>query len=134
MKAKLAIVICGLRLASATPTLAHHSVPSQYDVSTMITIQGVVSKTEWTNPHTRFWVDARNADGSVSSWEMELPAPNALRRENVTMDFLKQGDQVTVILWPAKDGSRLAHALTLTAPDGRVMNFPRNWGMPASSK
>jgi hypothetical protein len=134
MKTKLAVVISGLGLASAMPTLAHHSVPAQYDVSTMITIQGVVTKTEWTNPHARFWVDTRNADGTVSSWEMELPAPNALRKENVTMDFLKQGDQVTVNLWPAKNGSRLAHALTLTAPDGRVMNFARNWGMPASSQ
>ena len=47
---------------------------------------------------------------------------------------VKQGDQVTVILWRARDGSKLAHALTLTAPDGRVMNFPRDWAMPASSK
>jgi hypothetical protein len=135
MKAQLIIAVSGLGLAvSAMPMLAHHSVPARYDVNQLITIRGVVTKTEWTNPHTRLWVDAKNADGTVSSWEMELPAPNALRKENVKMDFVKQGDQVTVNLWPAKDGSKLAHALTLTTPDGRVMNFPRNWGMPADSK
>jgi len=45
-----------------------------------------------------------------------------------------EGDQVTVTFWRAKDGSRLGHALTLTAPDGRVMDFPRIMGMPASTK
>jgi hypothetical protein len=133
MKTSLVVTIFGLGFAaSVLPLLAHHSVPAQYDTDKMITIRGVVTKTEWTNPHARFWVDAKADD--VSTWEMELPAPNALRYEGVKMDFVKQGDQVTVILWRAKDGSRLAHALTLTLPDGRVMNFPRNWGMPEKSK
>ena len=125
----------GLILAVAVlPILAHHSVPATFDINTTITIQGVVTKTEWTNPHARFWVDARNAEGSVSNWELELPAPNALMKENVRRDFIKQGDQVTVNLWRAKDGSNFAHTLTLTFPDGRVMSFPRDWGMPANPK
>ena len=125
----------GLGLAvSVMPGLAHHSVPAQYDVDREISIRGVVTRIEWMNPHARFWVDAKNDDGTVSNWEMELPPPNALRRERGGRDFVKQGDQVGVNLWRAKDGSRLAHALTLTTPDGRVMNFPRNWGMPANSK
>ena len=132
IKIKLALAICGLSLAtSVTPMLAHHSVESQYDVGKVLTIQGSVTKIEWTNPHARFWVDAKNDDGTVSNWEMELPAPNALRYQNVRMDFVKQGDQVTVDLWRAKNGSRLAHALSVTVPDGRVLNFPRSWGMPA---
>jgi hypothetical protein len=129
MRLKLAVAISGFGLAaSVMPMSAHHSVPAEYDVSNTITIQGVVTKIEWTNPHARLWVDAKNADGTVSNWELELPAPNALRKENViNMDFVKQGDQVTVNLWRAKDGSRLAHCLTLTVPDGRVMTFPRDF-------
>jgi hypothetical protein len=125
MKMKLAFA-----LSSVLPLLAHHSVPAQFDINTTITIQGVVTKTEWINPHARFWVDAKNDDGAVASWELELPAPNALKRRYPKMDFVKQGDQVTVVLWRAKDGSRLAHTLTLTSPDGRIFNFPRDWGMP----
>lgn len=90
-------------------------------------IRGIVTKIEWTNPHARVWVDANNEDGTVSGWEMELPSPSALMREGVRRDLVRQGDQVAVNLWQAKDGSRLAHALTLALPDGRVMNFPRNW-------
>jgi len=135
MRTRLAVTVVGLGLvASIVPLRAHHSVAATFNTGTTITIKGVVTKTEWMNPHARFWVDAKNDDGTVSNWEMELPAPNALMREGVNRDFLRQGDQVTVSLWQAKDRSRLAHALTLIVPDGRVMNFPREWGMPTNSQ
>ena len=126
MKLAVAISVPGLAVA-VMPISAHHSVEKQYDVNNTITIRGVVTRTEWRNPHSRVFVDARDNDGTVSSWEMELPAPNALTKENLTKDFVKQGDSVTVDLWRAKDGSNLAHALTLTTADGRIMNFPRTW-------
>ncbi len=135
MKVKLAATVLGLGLTAAlTPLLAHHSVPAEYDVNKTITIQGMVTRTEWTNPHAHFWVDARNDDGRAASWELELPSPNGLMKEGVKRDFVKQGDQVTLSLWRAKDGSRLAHVLSLTLPDGRIMEFPRQWGMPVNPK
>ena len=134
MKVKLAVAISVLVLAYAIPMSAHHSVESEYDVSKRVTIQGVVTKIEWTNPHARFWVDAKNDDGTVSNWEMELPPPNALKLRGVRMDFVKQGDPVTVDLWRAKNGSRLAHALDVTLRDGRVLNIPLILGMPANPK
>jgi hypothetical protein len=62
MKPRLAATVCGF----ASVLLAHHSVPGQYDISKTITIRGVFTKTEWMNPHARFWVDANNDDGTVS--------------------------------------------------------------------
>ena len=53
--------------ASVIPLSAHHSVPATFDVSKEIRIRGAVTKIEWTNPHGRFWVDARNDDGTVSN-------------------------------------------------------------------
>src|SRR5262249_7956007 len=133
MKVNLVLAVFGLGLA-VMPMFAHHSVEGQYDINQMVTIQGLVMKIEWVNPHARLWVDTNNPDRTLSSWVMELPAPNALKIRNITIDFVREGDQVTVTLWRAKDGSRLGHALTLTGPDERVMNFPRSWGMPANSK
>ena len=128
MRIKLAVAISGLVLAvSVIPISAHHSVEKQYDVSNTSTVRDVVTRTEWRNPHSRVFVDARNNDGTVSSWQIELPAPNTLTKENLTKDFVKQGDSVTVDLWRAKDGSTWAHALTLTTADGKIMNFPRTW-------
>jgi Family of unknown function (DUF6152) len=138
MKLRIAIATFALGFAaSVMPVAAHHSVPETFDISKEITIGGVVTKIEWTNPHARFWVDARNDDGTVSNWELELPPPNALKR-SLGLDFIKPGDQVTVVLWRAKDGSTLANVLDVVVPDGRVFNFNRstttNWGMTASSK
>ena len=135
MKLRIAVAMFALGLAGLVmPMAAHHSVPGTYDIDVTIKLRGVVTKVEWRNPHARVWMDSRNEDGSVSSWQLELPGPNALRQKNVNLDFVKQGDQITVDLWRAKDGTRLAHALTMAIPDGRVLSFPRNWGMPESSK
>src|SRR5215831_5470355 len=138
MKRGMAVMMFALIFAACvTPVAAHHSVPGTLDVSKEITIRGAVTKIEWTNPHGRFWVDARNDDGTVSNWELELPPPNTLKRR-LGLDFIKLGDQVTVDLWRAKDGSLLANTLSLTVPVGRVFNFSRDtttsWRTPASPK
>jgi hypothetical protein len=137
---KLTIVIATFALvitASVIPVAAHHSIPQTFDISKEITIQGVVTKIEWTNPHTRVWVEARNDDGTVSNWELELAPPNALKR-NRGLDFIKPGDQVTVVLWRAKDGSMLANALDIVFPDGRVYKSNRSttpdWEMKPRSR
>jgi hypothetical protein len=81
-------------------------------------------------------VDARNDDGAIANWQIELPPPNALKR-TFGSDFIKPGDQVTVVLWRAKDGSMLASALDVLVSDGRVFNFGRNqpgWVIVAPSK
>jgi hypothetical protein len=133
VKSKLAAAISLLCLITyVVPMLAHHSVESQFDVNKILTIKGRITRIEWMNPHARIWVDAKNADGTVSSWEMELPPPHALQLHDVRIDFVKQGDQVSVDLWRAKDGSKLANALTVTLPDGRVLDFPRLMRMPVA--
>jgi hypothetical protein len=118
-----AMVVLGFA-GSVMPVAAHHSVPATFDISKELTIQGVVSKIEFSNPHTRFWVDVKNDGGTVSNWELEMAPPNALKRI-LGLDFIKVGDQVTVVLWQAKDGARLGNTLTLTGPNGRVFNSSR---------
>src|SRR5690242_6460755 len=129
LKVNLVLALFGFGMA-VMPMLAHHSVEGQYDTDKIVTVQGAVTKMVWVNPHARFWVDTSNGISPVSSWEMELPPPNALKIRGVTMDFVKEGEQVTVTLWRAKDGSRLGHVLTLTGPDGRVMDFAKILRMP----
>jgi hypothetical protein len=127
MNARFTIAVVGFGVAvSVMPALAHHSVSAQYDVEREMAIRGVITRIEWMNPHARLWVDAQNDNGTVSGWELELPPPNALKRALGSLDFVKQGDRVSVNVWQAKDGSRVAHTLTLTTPDGRVLTFRSN--------
>ena len=115
--------------SAAVPLLAHHSVAAKFDKSVTLSLRGVVSRIEWMNPHARFWLDTTE-DNGPTTWEFELPAPNALaRNQGRQRDFIKVGDQLTVMLWRAKDGSRVAHALSLTLPSGQTIELPRGeWG------
>jgi hypothetical protein len=122
MRTKLGLLVSvvGL-LVAACPALAHHAFVAQYDASKSVTLQGVVTKVEWTNPHARFYVDVKDKSGNVTNWNLELASPNALRRLGWTRDILKPGDKVSVFVAPAKDGAKMANARTVTLADGRKM-------------
>jgi hypothetical protein len=45
----------------------------------------------------------RRGQNGPTTWEFELPAPNALvRNQGLQRDFIKVGDQLTVMMWRAK--------------------------------
>lgn len=122
MKSRTAAALFAFAL-SVAPIAAHHSVVETFDTTKELTIQGVVSRIEWVNPHGRFWLETKNADGTISIWEFELPPPNSLRRA-MGLDFVKLNDQVTVQAWRAKSGALLGNVLDLSGPSG-VVKFSR---------
>ena len=109
----------GLGLMLAVPVFAHHSFAAQYDRDKPVTLVGPVTKIDWINPHARFFVDVKDANGKVVNWEVELAAPAMLIRRGWTRSSLKLGESVTVNAFLAKDGSNLANASTVTLVDGR---------------
>ena len=109
----------GLGLMLAVPVFAHHSFAAQYDRDRPVTLVGPVTKIDWINPHARFFVDVKDANGKVVNWEVELAAPAMLVRRGWTRNSLKLGESVTVSAFLAKDGSNLANASTVTLVDGR---------------
>ena len=120
MRAKsLARAACLGLLVSVAPALAHHSFAAEYDTSKSIKVTGVVTKMEWMNPHARFYVDVKEADGTVSTWNFELGAIPVLLKQGWRKDALKPGDQVTVEGNRAKDESHTAAARVVLLPDGR---------------
>jgi hypothetical protein len=123
-KSRLAVLVGGLGLLVAVavfPAVAHHAFVAQYDPGKSTTLQGVVTKVEWTNPHARFYVDVKDTGGKVTNWNLELASPNALKRLGWTRDILKVGDKVSAFVAPSKDGTKMANARTVTLADGRKM-------------
>jgi hypothetical protein len=122
MRTKLGVLVTGLSLLlPAVPALAHHSFAAEYDASKQVTLHGVVTRVDWTNPHARFTIDVKDESGKVASWDLELASPNALRRLGWSRDFLQVGGEVTVLGSLAKDGSKMASARSVTLADGRKM-------------
>jgi hypothetical protein len=115
-------LVCGIALclmAGAVPLLAHHSFAAEYDSNKPITVTGTVTKVEWMNPHARFYVDVKGADGKVTNWNFELGAIPVLLKQGWRKNSLKEGDQVTVEGLRAKDNSNAASTRRVTLPDGR---------------
>ena len=100
---------------------AHHSFAAQYDSTKQVTLQGVITKVEWMNPHAYFYVDVVDDKGQTVNWAVEGGAPNVLYREGWKPTSLKAGDRVTILGSRAKDGSHLVNALSFKLPDGRCV-------------
>jgi len=84
-----------------------------------ITLEGVVTRIDWENPHVHYYIDVVDADGTVVTWSCETGGPARLARRGWTKDTLKAGDKVVVHGFVAKDGSHAADGRQVTLPDGR---------------
>ena len=109
-KLLLAAAVIGL-LPAATPVAAHHSFAAEFDSSKPFKLTGVVTKVEWQNPHTIFYLDITDEQTKkVTNWSFEMGSPNGLMRNGWTRNTLKIGDVVTVEGSLARDGSPYGNA------------------------
>ena len=125
MKAVLITIAVGCVLAAAIPVMAHHSFQAEYDQSKPLTLVGKLTKVLIENPHGWIYLDAKNAEGRVVNWALEIPAPNVVNRNGfdrgVYQTMLDSGEEVTVTAYAARDGSKHAWAGGLTRADGRTV-------------
>jgi len=108
-----------LAVTAGGAAVAHHSFASEFDAAKKLKLTGTVTKVEWRNPHTYFYVDVKGEDGAIHNWAMELGSPNVLMRRGWTRDSLKIGDQVTVEGARARDNSYKANANSVVMGDGK---------------
>jgi hypothetical protein len=113
--------LLSLGLFSGSRIDAHHSFAAEFDGDKPVRLIGIITKIEWTNPHSYFYLDVKDSKGVVSSWGCESGNPGALSRRGWKRGDIKIGDTLVVDGFLAKDGSHLIDARRVTLPDGRTV-------------
>src|SRR5258706_12760461 len=123
---KLAIALVGaaFTLTVSITAMAHHAFQAEYDQTKPLTLVGKLTKVLIENPHGWIYLDSKNAQGKVVNWALEIPAPNVVVRNGfdrgIYQTILDSGEEVTVMTYAAKDGSKHAWAQELTRADGKT--------------
>ena len=99
---------------------AHHSTAA-YEATTITLKNAVATKLIWANPHSVVWFEVKDGRGRVTTWAAESGSPSALSRVGWNRNSVKAGDVITVELFPAKNGARVARLGRIVFADGREL-------------
>jgi hypothetical protein len=129
MRINLRFLLAGFGLLSLTaPVLAHHGFDTEYDKDKVVTATGVVSKVEWTNPHMHVYVDVTDANGKVTTYNLELTSPNAIQRLGWNKNDLVGGEKVTFSAHAGKvveSRAALDSLVKVDAPKQEIFKGPK---------
>jgi hypothetical protein len=116
--------LAGIAIAMfSAPALAHHSF-AMFDGETYVTLEGSVKEFQWTYPHAWILMMVADEDGQEQQWALELPSPGGLARNGWLPKSLTPGMEIVALAHPLKNGEPGGSALTVTLPDGTVLEGP----------
>jgi hypothetical protein len=121
MKLRITIVTSIILLAMGLPAFAHHG-NAEFDLTQSLSLKATITDFIWSNPHSEIFFDV-NADGKVTRWGCEAVQPALLRRAGWTKDSLKPGDEVTIVLHPAKNGKPIGYLQKVVLANGEELRI-----------
>ena len=134
MKLNVQLVFAiGLGVLLVGPAFAHHSFMTEYDLSKAVTVNGIVTKIEYVNPHVNFYIESTDAAGRVTNWRFEAGSLTAVKANGWTRDAIKTGDNIRIEAFRAKNGSPFGAARSITLPNGKLLPVAGD-GVPPLSK
>jgi hypothetical protein len=119
------LALCALRATAISLILlstsaAHHS-RANFDLDTVVEYTGVVTRFEWTNPHTAIYVQTTTPSGETIELEVEGNSIPTMIRRGWSRDSLRPGDRVVVRGNPDVDPDRYFLYFSSVAKDGTVI-------------
>lgn len=102
---------------------AHHST-AEFDQSTMVIVEGIVTEVSWRNPHVM--IQLESAGGGARHYELEGMSVSALRRVGLERQMLEPGDRISAAGFASTRTEGLMLLQTLLMPDGKEVLLRRN--------
>jgi hypothetical protein len=97
-----AMLVLGLYAMAAS---AHHPILGKFDQTKRRTLEGVVTKLDWRNPHAHIFMNIVDR-GDTVNWAVEIESPSELHLSGWSPEDLAPGDHIVVDGIVARDGSR----------------------------
>ena len=119
-------------LSVSVPVFAHHGT-TVFDMSKPVAIKGSVTEWDWSNPHCLLQFDVKNENGQVVHWIAETQNPGNMVYAGWGKASFKPGDEVTVTLYPAKNGKPFGRIHQVVLPSGKTLIASDQTIPPANS-
>ncbi len=115
-----AALVLAAALMTPHTAMAHHSF-AMFDHVNRVTLEGTVTRFQWTNPHVYIELDVPDGKGASKHYSIECASVNVLTRGGWTFKDVKKGDKVKLLVNPLKDGSAGGMLEQATFADGRTL-------------
>lgn len=118
------VVAAGVAIAGFSSAATAHHGNFTFDVDTVITVEGVVTEHDWTNPHSAIHIEATDADGATRSVVVEADGASLLRPLGVTRESIQPGERIVVTASPSRrEGSSSVLGREIIKADGSVVRL-----------
>ena len=102
------------------PAMAHHG-GGAYDTAHPLTLVGTVKDFQFIQPHPLITLAVKDDKGNMVDWSVEMTAPNHLVHYGWSGKKLKEGDQITVLGAPAKNGLKVLNLRKISYTNGAAI-------------
>jgi hypothetical protein len=118
------VVITALIFFAAPILLSAHHSSAMFDSSQSLTLRGHVKEFRWTNPHVFIQVLVEGDRGPKEEWSIEMSSPEQLAHGGWQPGTLKEGDAVSLVIHPMRNGAKNGQYVSGTGPLGPLIEAP----------
>jgi hypothetical protein len=115
-------------LLGSLSTEAHHSFTGAYNVDKTIVLKGKIIQIALRSPHSFFYVEAQDENGTTQQWAVEGASVGQFARQGVDSTAFRVGDPVEVTANPSRtpNSTRARLIKIIRTTDGK------SWGTRAA--